>query len=77
MRAGLLALALVALCDRLDLSAEVEQLCPDRNWHDALYDAIASLVLLRKILKDTGEDLPLATLQRPDRGAYFARRYRK
>ena len=69
--------SLGALCDKLDLSGEVEQLCPDRQWHDALYDAIASLVLLRKILKDVGEDLPLETLQSPDRAAYFAQRKQK
>ena len=66
--------SLGALCDRLDLSAEVQSLCPDRKWHDALYDAVASLVLLKKIIRDSSEDLPLSTLQSPDRSQYFARR---
>ena len=66
--------SLSALCDRLELSAEVEALCPDRKWHDALYDSIGSLVLLRKILNDSDEDLPLSTLQSPDRSQYFAQR---
>ena len=66
--------SLGALCDRLGLSGEVEQLCPERSWHDALYDAIASLVLLRKVIRDAGAHLALDTLQSPDRAAYFARR---
>lgn len=66
--------SLGALCDRLGLSGEVEQLCPERSWHDALYDAIASLVLLRKVIRDAGAPLHLDTLQSPDRAAYFARR---
>jgi DNA polymerase-3 subunit epsilon len=69
--------SLSALCDRLGLSPEVEQLCPDRQWHDALYDAIASLVLLKKILQDSAEDLPLSSLQSPDRSNYFAQRKKK
>ncbi|MGI9241999.1 MAG: 3'-5' exonuclease [Verrucomicrobiales bacterium] len=66
--------SLSGLCDRLDLSREVEQLCPERRWHDALYDAIASLVFLRHVLKAAGDDLPLSSLQDPDRSQYFARR---
>jgi DNA polymerase-3 subunit epsilon len=66
--------SLSALCDRLGLSDEVQSLCPDRQWHDALYDAIASLVLLRKILQDSDKSLPLSTLQSPDRSQYFAQR---
>ncbi|MFT4546239.1 MAG: DNA polymerase-3 subunit epsilon [Verrucomicrobiales bacterium] len=69
--------SLSALCDRLELSEEVEQLCPDRKWHDALYDSIASLVLLRKIIQDSDRNLPLSTLQSPDRSQYFAQRHRK
>ena len=66
--------SLSSLCDKLGVSSEVEALCPDRKWHDALYDAIASLVLLRKILKDSDGDLTLETLQSPDRSQYFAQR---
>ena len=66
--------SLGALCDALDLTPEVEQLCPDRQWHDALYDAIASLVLLRRILRDAPANLPLSALQQPDRKLYFENR---
>ena len=66
--------SLSALCDQLGLSDEVQSLCPDRQWHDALYDAIASLVLLKKILQDSEAGLTLSTLQSPDRSQYFAQR---
>ena len=68
--------SLGSLCDALNLSAEVDDLCPSRRWHDALYDAIASLVLLRKILRESPEGLPLTSLQSPDRSHYFAQRHK-
>lgn len=68
--------SLSGLCDALELTPEVAALCPDRQWHDALYDSIGSLVLLRKILRDTEPDLPLSALQNPDRTQYFAQRNR-
>jgi DNA polymerase-3 subunit epsilon len=42
--------SLGSLLQALDLEEEVQSLCPQLNWHDALFDAVASLVLLRKIL---------------------------
>jgi DNA polymerase-3 subunit epsilon len=39
------------LLQELNLEPEVQDLCPGLNWHDALFDAVASLVLLRKILR--------------------------
>lgn len=66
--------SLGSLCDALGLSPEVDELCPERRWHDALYDAIASLVLLRKIISGSAQSLPLASLQSPDRSDYFAQR---
>jgi len=65
--------SLGALCDRLDLSGSISALCPDCSWHDALFDAIGSLALLRKILQESDQELPLTTLQNPDRSGYFAR----
>lgn len=66
--------SLGGLCDQLSLSSEVQQLCPERRWHDALYDAIASLVFLRQVLRQARRDLPLSSLQDPDRSQYFAQR---
>ena len=36
------------------LEGEVEALCPNRTWHDALYDAVAGAVLYAHIRKVTG-----------------------
>lgn len=60
------------------LKPEVDALCPDRRWHDALYDAVASLVLLRHIIADfqLGQH-NIAALIEPDRSPYFAKRAAK
>lgn len=36
--------------ERLGLTTEVESLCAGRRWHDALFDAVATAVLLRWLL---------------------------
>jgi DNA polymerase-3 subunit epsilon len=36
------------------LRAELEQACPGRRFHDALYDCYASLILLRHIVREAG-----------------------
>ncbi|MBB5352605.1 DNA polymerase-3 subunit epsilon [Haloferula luteola] len=42
--------ALSDLCETLGLSETVSRFQPDRQWHDALFDATASLVLLEHLL---------------------------
>jgi len=60
--------SLGALVDALGKTAETDTLCPDKSWHDALYDATASLVLLQEIVRVTGvENAPLEVLIRPQR----------
>jgi DNA polymerase III subunit epsilon len=39
------------LVDALGLHSELAHACPGLQWHDALYDATASLVLLRHLIK--------------------------
>ena len=59
--------ALGALCERHGLTPVVDALVHGRTWHDALYDAAASLVLLEHLV--TGYGLaarPLDLLLRPD-----------
>jgi hypothetical protein len=34
------------------LSDEVEQLCPGRAWHDALYDACACALLAARFMSE-------------------------
>ena len=54
---------------------ELVSLCPDRKWHDALFDSVASLILLRDIVVECGlEDQSADLLVDPDRSEYFARR---
>ncbi|MCQ2391483.1 MAG: hypothetical protein MJ240_08660 [Kiritimatiellae bacterium] len=36
------------------LEGEVQALCPDRTWHDALYDACAGAVLFKYVVGITG-----------------------
>lgn len=54
--------ALGSICDVMGLTPLVDTLVP-RRWHDALYDAAASLLLLRALIQGLGmESYPLETL---------------
>lgn len=54
------------LCTVLGLT-EFSEHAPDRCWHDALYDALASLALLKHLVAEFElADLPLAILLKPD-----------
>ncbi len=67
--------SLSALCDVRGLSAAVQTMLPGRRWHDALYDAVASLVLLEDLV--SAFDLsakPLEWLIQPDTAAWHLRR---
>ncbi len=43
--------SLGALCESHGLTEEIRSLVPERSWHDALFDAVASLVLLSHIIR--------------------------
>ncbi len=43
--------SLGALCDAIGITAEIQQLSPNKTWHDAHFDAVASLCLLRFVVK--------------------------
>jgi DNA polymerase-3 subunit epsilon len=51
--------SLSSLVQTLGLEKKVRDLCPDRTWHDALFDAVASLVLWQHL---THQFSPQATL---------------
>lgn len=54
--------ALGSICDMMGLTPQVDALVP-RRWHDALYDATASLLLLRALIQGLGmESHPIETL---------------
>ncbi|MGJ8634337.1 MAG: 3'-5' exonuclease [Luteolibacter sp.] len=60
------------LCEGVGLGDRVRELVPGRDWHDALFDAVASLVLLEWMVKRFGlEDLPLWALVTPNTGAWY------
>lgn len=55
--------SLGALLQNLHLEEEVAILCPELSWHDALFDAVASLILLRSMLQQRANaDDPYAIL---------------
>lgn len=59
--------SLGSLCDALGLSAAVARLVDDRSWHDALFDAVASLVLLTHVIEAQQlEGQPVDCLLHPD-----------
>jgi len=67
--------SLGSLCDALNLTESVRSLVPLRSWHDALFDAVASLVLLVHIIEaHTLLDEPLESLLHPDTSRWHARR---
>lgn len=60
------------LCEDIGVADKVRELVPDRNWHDALFDAVASLVLLEWMVKTYAlEDLPLWSLVTPNTDAWY------
>ena len=46
--------SLATICDALGIRPGVSALIPDRRWHDALYDAAASLLLFRTLVQALG-----------------------
>ena len=57
---GLRDYSLSTLIAAGSLQAELDGLCPDRRFHDALYDATATLLVLRHLLLEAGlADIPL------------------
>lgn len=63
--------SLGVLCDALEITTAVQAVCPHRQWHDALFDSIASLFLLEKILHLTNaRQAPLQHILQPDQSAW-------
>ncbi|MDP3849956.1 MAG: exonuclease domain-containing protein [Luteolibacter sp.] len=59
--------SLGALCERHGLTVAIKALVPGKSWHDALFDAAASLVLLEYLLDSHAlADQPVECLLRPD-----------
>ena len=63
--------SLSALCEARGLAVDIQRRLPGRRWHDALYDSLASLVLLEDLVAAFQlADQPLAFLLHPDTGAW-------
>lgn len=59
--------SLGSLCGSHGLTAEIQALVPGKFWHDALFDAVASLALLAFLINNHPlTDQPVATLYQPD-----------
>lgn len=59
--------SLGALCESHGLTESIRYLVPEKSWHDALFDSVASLVLLAYLI-ETHEltDHPVESLLHPD-----------
>lgn len=63
--------SLSALCEARGLVVEIQRRLPGRRWHDALYDSLASLILLEDLVAAFQlAEQPLEFLLHPDTGAW-------
>lgn len=59
--------SLGSICESLALTGQVQELVSGKSWHDALFDAVASLVLLDHVISSHYlEDSALDVLLYPD-----------
>lgn len=67
--------SLGGLCSAHDLTAAVQAIVPDRSWHDALFDAVASLVLLAHLIETHSlADHSIGSLVQPDTSPWHRQR---
>jgi len=67
--------SLGALCESLSLVDAVRSLVPTKSWHDALFDTVASLVLLAHLIEiHELSDLPAGDLANPDTTIWHRKR---
>jgi DNA polymerase-3 subunit epsilon len=68
---GLTDHSLGALCESHGLTAEIRAIVPEKSWHDALFDAVASLVLLAHLIEALAlADHPVECFLQPDTSAW-------
>lgn len=67
--------SLGALCGAHGLTASIQELVPEKSWHDALFDAVASLVLLAHLIDSHAlDDHFVEALLQPDTSAWHQRK---
>lgn len=65
VRPDLAGHALAEVCAALGLTARAREFCPGRGWHDALFDAFASALILERCLAQPGwENVSVEALSR-------------
>ena len=70
--------SLTALSHRLGVVDAIQAHCPGSTFHDALFDSVASLLVLSEIIRRAElQDAPIDALISPQRSAYFDRRARR
>jgi DNA polymerase III subunit epsilon len=63
------------LCTSLGLN-DFSQHAPEKTWHDALYDSLASLALLKHLISQQNlAELPVEVLLRPDTSVWHRSRH--
>jgi DNA polymerase-3 subunit epsilon len=63
--------SLGALCENRGLTEQAKAIVPEKSWHDALFDAAASLVLLEHLVDALSlADHPVECLLQPDTSAW-------
>jgi len=69
--------SLGALCETLGPSPSIRALVPGKSWHDALFDAVASLAILEHLNNALSlAETPLETILSPDTSAWHRTRRR-
>ncbi len=64
--------SLAAVVESCGLAPQVRDVCPDHDWHDALFDAVACLVFLRHCVARFGlGGSVVGQLARGDASAYY------
>ena len=59
--------SLGSICTHFGLTSEISAIVPHKSWHDALYDAVASLVFLHHLVKSCNlSEQSLDVLLTPD-----------
>ncbi len=66
------------ICETLSLTESVTELVPDKTWHDALYDAAASIILLKHIVEHFElSSQPISFLTRLDTSQWRSSKHNK
>ncbi len=66
------------ICSVLGLGKKIKGIVPNKNWHDALFDAVASIVLLEHIINQYNlQDRDLKTLISPNTSLWRKNQYAK